>query len=458
MANSAKKRIVQVAAPALALTLALAACGGNGNNNGGSTASSSAPPSSSATSASSSASAPAKDVSFTIGYATGDPATKKAVADTIEAFMKANPNIKIKDISEGTTSSYLDWLKTKDAVDEFPDLVEMRDTEIFAKSGKIVELPADLLDLFSSVPEVNGKKYNAPITLNAPMGIIYSKKAYADAGITELPKTYDEFLAAQEKLKATGITPIVVGGKDIFHMGFWLNKFLIDDVYVNDPDWNSKRTAKQASFTDAGPVQAMTDYKELFTKYVDKGWLSTADNQTASILVSGKAAQLYSGPWMFTQIHDADPNFDFGFYALPDRQGNVNVIGLPSPAGWSLSAEAAKDADKTEAMKTFIKFFFSKEQYAKYLQSANGIPSTKEEIQYESLPQMQDVLKLVADPNVKKSLAINNWWGENQIPPQFRNWYYKLMQDLVLKNGDVKEYMKKADEEYDTEVKANAQQ
>ncbi|RCW42510.1 ABC transporter substrate-binding protein [Paenibacillus prosopidis] len=448
-----KKSMTQLFVLVLAFTLVLTACGANnvgngntGNKNEGTTPESTTP-----------AKEEAKQVEFTIGYATGDPATKKAVADSIKAFTDANPNIKIVDVSEGTSSSYLDWLKTKDAVGEFPDLVEMRDTEIFAKAGKIAELPSDLTDLFSKTPEVNGKVYNAPITFNAPQGIIYSKKAYANAGITELPKTYGEFLEAQEKLKATGITPIVVGGKDIFHMGFWLNKFLIDEVYVKDGDWNSKRTAKTVSFTDAGPVQAMTDYKELFTKYVDKGWLSTADNQTASILVSGKAAQLFSGPWMFTQIKEADPSFEFGYYALPDRAGGINVIGLPSPAGWTLSAEAAKDADKTEAMKSFIRFFFSKEQYSQYLKAANGIPSTKEEVIYEATEQMQEVLKIMADPNVKKSLAINNWWGENQIPPQFRNWFYKLMQDLVLKDGNVAEYMGKADVEYDTQVKANKQ-
>lgn len=448
-----KKSWTQLASVAIATSLVLTACGGN--NNGGNTNNTGGTNEGTATNAP--GKEEAKEVSFSIGYATGDPAGKKAIGDAIKAFTEANPNIKIVDISEGTSSSYLDWLKTKDAVGEFPDLVEMRDTELFANAGKIVELPSELLDLFGEVPMVGGKVYNAPLTLNAPQGIIYSKKAYADAGIAELPKTYDEFLAAQEKLKATGITPIVVGGKDIFHMGFWLNKFLIDDVYSKDADWNSKRTAKTVSFTDEGPVQAMTDYKELFSKYVDKGWLSTADNQTASILVSGKAAQLFSGPWMFTQIAEADPNFEFGYYPLPDRTGAINVIGLPSPAGWTLSAEAAKDADKAEAIKTFIKFFFSKEQYSQFLKASNGIPSTKEQITYESTPQMQDVLKVMADPNVKKSLAINNWWGENQIPPQFRNWFYKLMQDLVLKDADVKEYMSKADAEYDTQVKANQQ-
>ncbi|MDF9844922.1 MULTISPECIES: extracellular solute-binding protein [unclassified Paenibacillus] len=448
-----KKSVTGLSATLLAATAILSACGGNNNasntaNNGNNTTVTNAPAATTDTK---------KEVQFSIGYASGDPATKEAIAETVKAFMEANPNVKIKDISETSSAAYLDWLKTKDAVGEFPDLVEIRDTQVFADAGKIVELPADLAELFDNPPQVDGKVWNAPMSVNVPQGIIYSKKAYADAGITELPKTYDEFLAIQEKLKASGITPIVVGGKDIFHMGFWVNKFLIDDVYSKDPDWNSKRTAKTVSFTDANVVQAMTDFKDLFTNYVDKGWLSTGDNQTASILVAGKAAQLYSGTWMFTQIQEADPSFEFGFYAIPDREGKVNVIGLSSPAGWSLSAEAAKDADKTEAIKDFIRFFFAPEQYAKYLASINAIPSTKEKVTYETGEQMQVALDLIADPNVTKSLAINNWWGDNLIPPQFRNWFYKLLQDLVVKDENVSDYMKQADTEYDTQVKANQQ-
>lgn len=448
-----KKSVTVLSATLLAATAILSACGSNNNasdtaNNGNNTTATNAP--AATTDAK-------KEVQFSIGYASGDPATKEAIADAVKAFMEANPNVKIKDISETSSAAYLDWLKTKDAVGEFPDLVEIRDTQVFADAGKIVELPADLAELFDNPPQVDGKVWNAPMSVNVPQGIIYSKKAYADAGITELPKTYDEFLAIQEKLKASGITPLVVGGKDIFHMGFWVNKFLIDDVYSKDPDWNSKRTAKAVSFTDANVVQAMTDFKDLFTNYVDKGWLSTGDNQTASILVAGKAAQLYSGTWMFTQIQEADPSFEFGFYAIPDREGKVNVIGLPSPAGWSLSAEAAKDADKTEAIKDFIRFFFAPEQYAKYLASINAIPSTKEKVTYETGEQMQVALDLIADPNVTKSLAINNWWGDNLIPPQFRNWFYKLLQDLVVKNENVTNYMKQADTEYDAQVKANQQ-
>ncbi|CAH1209579.1 hypothetical protein PAECIP111893_03064 [Paenibacillus plantiphilus] len=442
-----RKSFLQLFTTLLALSMILAAC--SGNNNKPSNTSTNTPPAD--------PSGDQKEVTISIGYATGDPSGKKATEDVIDAFMKAYPNIKIKNLSETTSDSYLDWLKTKDAVGEFPDVIEMRDTKVFADAGKLAELPEELHSLFTFLPAYDGKYYNAPLSANAPNGILYSKKAYADAGVTELPKTYDEFLEIQKKLKASGISPIVVGGKDLFHMGFWANYFLITNVFAEDPDWNSKRTAKTASFTDAQFVQAITDYKELFTNYVDKGWLSTADNQTASILVSGKAAQLFSGPWMIGQIMEADPSFEFGFYPLPDRKGNLVINGLPTLAGWSLSAEAAKDADKVDAFKKFINFFFDPAQYAPYSEKAGSIPSIAAKVDIKTNEVMQQVLDAVANPDIKKSMMINQWYGENAIPPQFRNWFYKLLQDLVMKNGDVTDYMKQADVEYDNNVKANQQ-
>jgi raffinose/stachyose/melibiose transport system substrate-binding protein len=391
-------------------------------------------------------------VSFSIAYAAGDPATKQAIGNTIKAFMQAYPDIRVQDVSENGSAAYLDWLKIKDAVGEFPDLVEMRDTDAFADAEKIVPLPEELAGLFDHPPEVNGQVWNAPLFATAPQGIIYSKQAYADAGITALPATYDEFLEIQNKLKASGITPLIVGGKDIFHIGFWINKFLIDDVYAADPDWNAKRNAGTVRFADDNVVQAMSDFKQLFQQDVDEGWLSTGDNQTASLLVTGKAAQLFSGSWMFSQIKEADPGFEFGFYAVPDRRGQLNVVGLPSPSGWSLSAQAAKDPLKTQAIGDFIRFFFSPEPYAAFLSGIDSLPSTKQQFSREAGEQMQVVLDLMADPEVTKSLMINNWWGDNLIPPQFRNWFYKLLQEMVVEDGDVLEYMKRADTEYDRQV------
>ncbi|WP_241243094.1 ABC transporter substrate-binding protein [Paenibacillus whitsoniae] len=444
-----KKHFAVTVSSVMALSILLSACGNSD--------SSSSTPAASPSAGAAASTAPKKNVSFTIGYATGDPATKQAMADAVAAFSKANPNIKITDLSEGGSQAYLDWLKTKDAVGEFPDLVEMRDTQLFSEAGKIAELPQEWLSLFADAPKLNGKNWTAPIVGTAPQGIIYSKKAYADAGITSEPKTYDEFLAAQEKLKAKGITPLTFGGKDIFHWGFWINKFLMDDVFADDPNWNSKRTKGQVSFADAGPTQAMKDFTELFTKgYVDKGYLSTADNQTASMLVTGKAAELFSGPWMFSQISQADPKFEFGWYPVPDRKGRIVVNGLNTLQGWSISTKANQDADKKAAISEFIKFFFAKDQYTKFMKQVNGIPTTKEKITYDAAPQMQRVIEVMNDPKTIKSLQINSFWGDDQMPPQWRNWFYKLAQDWLVKGDFSADYLKKADVEWDANIKANA--
>lgn len=441
-----KKTVALSVSSVLALSLFLSACGSSSDSSTNNTDTSSA-----------SNEPTKKEVSFSIGYATGDPATKQAMADAVAAFTKANPNIKINDLSEGGSMAYLDWLKTKEAVGEFPDLVEMRDTQLFAEAGKIAEAPQAWLDLLADAPTFNDKHYTAPIVGTFPQGIIYSKKAYENAGVTAEPKTYDEFLAIQEKLKASGITPLTFGGKDIFHWGFWINKFFMDDMFADDPNWNAKRTKGEVSFTDAAPLQAMTDFTDLFTKgYIEKGWASTADNQTASMLVTGKAAQLFSGPWMFAQITQADPSFDYGWYPVPDRKGRVVVNGANSLQGWAISTAANQDADKQAAITEFVKFFFSKDQYTKFLQGVNGIPTTKETITYEASPQMARVLEVMNDPNTIKTLMINSFWGEDQMPTQWRNWFYKLAQEWLTKGDFSSDYMKKADTEWDANVKANA--
>ena len=46
-----------------------------------------------------------------------------------------------------------------------------------------------------------------------PGGIWYSKDLFEKAGITETPKTWDEFKTVVQKLKDAGITPIAVGSR-----------------------------------------------------------------------------------------------------------------------------------------------------------------------------------------------------------------------------------------------------
>ena len=52
-------------------------------------------------------------------------------------------------------------------------------------------------------------------------GIAYNKKVFEECGITEVPKTWDDFYKVCEKIKAKGITPISTSFKDGWPLQFW---------------------------------------------------------------------------------------------------------------------------------------------------------------------------------------------------------------------------------------------
>ncbi|MDR2793473.1 MAG: extracellular solute-binding protein [Treponema sp.] len=392
-------------------------------------------------------------VTLTAVYAIGNQLTADLMHERVENYMKLNPHVTIveKLSNEG---SYLDAIRTLDAVGELPDLIEMRDTPLFVRAGKLGELPSDIVDVFENTVSFNGKVYTAPIDESYPNGIIYSKKIFNQLGINPSDiKTYNDFLGVCEKIKAAGIAPIVVGGADIWHIGFWWGYFWQREVAVKDPDWIAHRYEDKVHFTDPEIKAAMTGLNELFQKgYIEAGWASTGEGQCPSILISGQAAMYFIGPFAFQQIVEADPAFEFGFFAIPDNNGKINVTGGPIPAGWAISSEAQKDPAKAEEIYNFIRYFFSKDVYTAYLAKANALSSLKEKYTYPASEQFQEVMHIAATAN-DKQLMWNQKTGVNELPPNFRNFCYKLVSEWFLNVSTIDAGLQTMDQEWKNATK-----
>lgn len=396
--------------------------------------------------------APEKDVKITFFYSIGDPLFKQIVEDRTAAFMKKNPKIKIENISI-SGGSYLDGLKTKDAVGEFPDMLEGRDVPLWARAGKLAEVSSSLMDLVENPPLLDGKAYTVPYAAANSLGFFYNAKMFKDFGLNE-PKTYKEFLDLCEKIKAKKVAPIVVGDKDIFHVGFLWNAFFMNGITSKNPNWIADRYQGKVKWTDADMGNTFKQYTELFTKgYVEPGFMSTADNQIASVLVSGKAAMFYSGTHMFKQIADADPKFEIGWFPMPDENGKINMVGGSPLQGWSYSVSADKDADKKKAIDAFIRFWFEKDNYVDFLQQMGAVPTTKQkyDIKYP-VAGMSEVLDAVNKASYKE-LMWNSKWGTNEIPSAFRNFAYKVAQEWSTGTTSIEDGLKKLDAEWDVQSK-----
>ena len=367
-------------------------------------------------------------------FADGDDNFKTEMNKIVDNFNAANPDITIT-IEPGDGGSYSEFLKTKDSVGEFPDMMEMRDTAMYVRAGKIAPLSDDVKALFTSTVDFDGVTYTAPFSGANTMGIMYNKKYFADNGL-EIPKTWDEFITLCQTIKDKGdMSPLVVGGGDVWHVGFLYDLCYANDVMETDPDFIEECYKGEKDFSDPNYQKAVTDLAEVLS-FAQDGWASTPDAQITTFFVNDMSAMMFSGTHMFGQISEAAPDFEYGWFAVPDRDGKINLLGGGTAGGWALSAEAAKDPDKQAAFDAFCKYFFSSDVYGEYCEQMAAIPTTVETPKMNTSEQFQSVLDALSAADYTH-LMWNQEVGNRELPPDFRNFTYKTCIEVAQGSRDV---------------------
>lgn len=371
---------------------------------------------------------------LTFIFADGDEGAKASMNEIVNRFNETYPDIKVK-IQPGNGGAYSEFLKTKESVGEFPDVMEMRDTPMYVRANMLEPLPDDIVSMFKTTIPFDGKTYTAPLAGENTQGIIYNKKYFDENGFTE-PKTYDEFVELCQKIKDKGdMAPLVIGGQDIWHVGFWFYKAYNDQVMSQDVDFIKHCYEGTKDFSDPAIVATFEEMKTIF-QYAQEGWVSTPDAQITTFLVSDMAAMMYSGTHMFSQIIDADPNFEVGWFAVPSPDGKTRLVGGGGAGGLAISAESAKDPNKKAAAEEFIRFFYTPENYKVYCDKLNAIPSTVETPDLDAAPVM---MKVIEATNTADDLSVmwNGRVGENELPPDFRNFTYKTVIEVIQGQRDI---------------------
>ena len=371
---------------------------------------------------------------LTFIFADGDEGAKASMNEIVNKFNETYPDITVT-IEPGNGGAYSEFIKTKDSVGEFPDVMEMRDTAMYVRAGKLEPLPDDIVSLFRTTTAFDGKVYTAPFGGENTNGIIYNKTYFDENGWTE-PATYEEFIDLCQKIADKGdMAPLVVGGQDIWHMGFWFHKAYNDQVLSQDADFIKHCYEGTKDFSD-DTFKAVFEEMKTIMQYAQEGWVSTPDAQITTFLVNDMAAMMYSGTHMFSQIAQADPEFEMGWFAVPSPDGKTRLVGGGGVGGLAISAESAKDPDKKAAAEEFIRFFFQPDNYKVYCETLSAIPSTVETPDLDVL----DVFQEVIDANATADDLAPMWngrVGENELPPDFRNFTYKTLIEVLQGTRDI---------------------
>src|SRR6218665_624733 len=156
--------------------------------------------------------------------------------DAAAAFHKENPDVTIK-VTSIQNEDMDGKLQTAVNSGDMPDIFMARGGGKLAdivSAGKVKDLTGliddDVKTAFGDAPfsafTVDGKIYGMPSAV-LPGGIFYSKDLFAQAGITEEPKTLDDLEDAVYKLKDAGIAPIALGAKDAWPAAHWFYFFAV---------------------------------------------------------------------------------------------------------------------------------------------------------------------------------------------------------------------------------------
>lgn len=170
-----------------------------------------------------------------------------------------------------------------------------------------------------------GGKHGVPFTFKGE-AVYYNKKLFEQAGITEEPKTYDELLAAAQKLKDAGIPAFTFGGSVNWHV------MRLMDVILETKCGAEKHDALKAMQADWAVEPCAKDAFEEFGKwtkdYTLKPFMGIDNKQSYSLFTAGRAAMMLEGDWLVSQLNGTGVNLDdYGIFTFPTDTGRLYGFG-----------------------------------------------------------------------------------------------------------------------------------
>lgn len=330
--------------------------------------------------------------------------------DVMKAFKDENPDIKVN-MEYVAIDQYPNKLKMLASSGETPDVFGAQTalfTE-FVKQKKIMDLSEVLKEpaydkatpwgetiqdslmanVSSQLPtEFRDKPYGVPFGAIS-VAVVYNKNIFEKVGITT-PKTWEEFLANNDKLKAAGYIPLSFTGKGGSLWGDWWYRIAMDQN-MRDAKAEDFESGK-VKFTDPGFVNSLRTVQDMWKKgHFDPGGFSNGIEETQALFVQGKLAQFYVVPENFVTylIENSPEDVKLDAFALPPMKGltpNRGLGGAPN-----IVAINADTKSKDAAVK-LAKYMVS-EKIFQLLASQNVVPSIKG----YTPPEGNPIMKAYAD-------------------------------------------------------------
>ncbi|WHY64790.1 extracellular solute-binding protein [Neobacillus sp. SuZ13] len=260
-------------------------------------------------------------VKLTVMSSTADQGMKTALTEVVKAFEKENPSIKVDLQFPG--SNYENILKMKMASNDLPDLFDTHGWAIKRYGNYLADLSgekwaANLSDTIKPViTDDKGKLYVLPLN-EAKEGVLYNVEVLEKYNI-EVPKTFDELVAASEKLvkESKGeVTPFYFAALDSWTIGQYFDYFA--NPLLISPQNNQAEALTNGSFDWSKWTFLPENFKKFYDKkLINKDMLTAKYVDEARLFAENKLAFALHAPASIADVKKINPNAKMGVFPIP---------------------------------------------------------------------------------------------------------------------------------------------
>jgi len=311
----------------------------------------------------------ATEITYLTGATDNEVAATKAL---IEAFQAANPNITIKHDTRPGGSEGDNLVKTRLATGDMAEVFVYNNGSLLQAikpEQNLVPLDdqpwaGEIDELFAASSKgSDGKLYGGPVGTAFGGGVLYNIPLYEKLGL-EVPTTWAEFMANNEKIKADGSAAPVeqTYGETWTSQLFVLGDF--HNVAAAVPTFAADYTANKVKYATTPEALAGFEHIQLVADagYLNKDFASAKLNDGMKAVATGTAAHYPQLGASAANIENVAPgkSNDVGFFALPGPDAASNGMTV-WPGTSALYIPKSVEGDKLDAAKKFITFATTQE-------------------------------------------------------------------------------------------------
>lgn len=199
-------------------------------------------------------------------------------------------------------------------------------------------------------------------------GIFYNKDIFADCGITELPATWEEFMAACQIMVDKGYQPMALDSTYAdFNFGYHLDRVIGQE--------ETEKLAENGGWSDnAGAVKAAQDIIDFVNAgYMADGAPDEYPSSQNKIGLTGKVAMIVCANYVCAEVNNTtQAEINWGMFNYPTVEGGSNSTNAYAGAN---SLAIAAHTENPQAAFDFIMFLTSGEFDQKMADAASQIPA-----------------------------------------------------------------------------------